>query len=56
MRFSDRPAASILHRRSAVCLSIDPDVGELPADLGAPHAACSAELAAAELRDAIGGV
>lgn len=42
--FSDRLAASILSRRSAVCVGIDPDLSRLPGDLRAAYAARVGEL------------
>ncbi len=43
-RFSDRLAASILRRRSLVCVGIDPDLARLPDGLRATWAARVAEL------------
>jgi orotidine-5'-phosphate decarboxylase len=44
MNFSDRLAESILDRRSAVCVGIDPDLARLPDDLRAAYAARVGEL------------
>ena len=42
--FSDRLAQSILRRRSAVCVGIDPDLASLPDDLRERYAGRVAEL------------
>lgn len=51
VRFSDRLAASVLGRRSAVCVGLDPDLGSMPPDfvagIAAAHAGAQATSGAA---------